>query len=121
MRPRISVFQLLELTTIVAITIAIPRLMLQHLATIFWMPMAMLIWGIVGGNYLTFRWSRSRGLWTLFGLANFWTISLTLPVLLWFSFEVGDSLTISAGITSLVVAVVYVLRRYSTRRVELRT
>jgi hypothetical protein len=121
MRPRISIFQLVELTTIVAITIAIPRLMVQHLATFFWMPMAVLIWGIIGGNYLTFRWSRSRGFWTLFGLANLWTIGLTLPVLLWCTIEVMDSLAISAGITSLVVAVGYLMRRYSTRRVELRT
>jgi hypothetical protein len=121
MRPRISIFQLFELTAIIGITIAIPRLMMAHLATFFWFPLAVLIWGIVGGNYLTFRWSCSRRFWTLLGLANLWTISLTLPAVLWYQIELMDSLTISTGITSLVVAVGYLIRRHSTRRVELRT
>lgn len=121
MLPRISIFQLLELTTIVGITIAIPRLMMLHLATFFWFPLAVLIWGIVGGNYLTFRWSRSRRFWTLLALANLWTISLTLPNVLRYRIEVMDSLTIVTGITSLVVAVGYLTRRHSTRRVELHT
>lgn len=71
MRPKITITQLLEVTTIVAISLALDRVASMwssggwgHIVRIA------TVWGAVAGAYLGFRWSKRRGLWSILAAAG---------------------------------------------------